>query len=108
MFEIEEERLKVIWEKTKQIVDSDRARSIHPKRNELTDLIKPLEEKRCDQLRNLSERMGIEYESLNDLPSDLLDFIEDEELCSDILAREPEWGSYEELFELVITVLASE
>ena len=104
MFEIEEdERLKAIWEKTKQIVDNDRARSIHPKRNEFTDLIKPLEEKRYDQLRNLSERMGIEYESLNDLPSDLLDFIEDEELCSDILAREPEWGSYEELFELVVT-----
>lgn len=104
MFEIEEEeRLKAIWEKTKQIVDNDRALSIHSKCNEFTDLIKSLKEKRCDRLRNLSERMGIEYESLNDLPSDLLDFIEDEESCSDILAREPEWGSYEELFELVVT-----
>lgn len=104
MFEIEEdERLKALWEKTKQIADNDRARSIHSKRNEFTDLIKSLKEKRCDRLRNLSERMGIEYESLNDLPSDLLDFIEDEESCSDILAREPEWGSYEELFELVVT-----
>lgn len=104
MLEIEEdERLKAIWEKTKQIVDNDRAQSIHPKHNEFTDLCKSLEEKRCDRLRNLSERMGIEYESLNDLPSDLLDFIEDEESCSDILAREPEWGSYEELFELVVT-----
>lgn len=104
MFEIEEdERLKAIWEKTKQIVDNDRARLIHPKRIEFTDLIKSLEEKRCDQLRNLSERMGIEYESLNDMPPDLLEFIEDEESCSDILAREPEWGSYEELFELIVT-----
>lgn len=104
MFEAEEdERLKAIWEKTKQIVDNDRARSIRPKHNEFIGFIKSLEEKRCDQLRNLSERMGIEYESLNDLPSDLLDFIEDEETCSDILAREPEWGSYEELFELVVT-----
>lgn len=104
MFEIEEdERLKAIWEKTKQIVDNDRARSIHSKRNEFTDLIKSLEEKRCDQLRDLSERMGVEYESLNDMPSDLLEFIEDEESCSDILAREPEWGSYEELFELIVT-----
>lgn len=104
MFEIEEdERLKAIWEKTKQIVDNDRAQSIHPKHNEFTDLSKSLEEKRCDRLRNLSERMDIEYESLNDLPSDLLDFIKDEESCSDILAREPEWGSYEELFELVVT-----
>ena len=104
MFEIEEdERLKAIWEKTKQIVDNDRAQSIHPKHNEFTDLCKSLEEKRYDRLRNLSERMNIEYESLNDLPSDLLDFIEDEESCSDILAREPEWGSYEELFELVVT-----
>lgn len=104
MFEIEEdERLKAIWEKTKQIVDNDRARLIHPKCIEFTDLIKSLEEKRCDQLRNLSERMGIEYESLNDMPPDLLEFIEDEESCSDILAREPEWGSYEELFELIVT-----
>lgn len=47
MFEIEEdERLKAIWEKTKQIVDNDRARSIHSKRNEFTDLIKSLKEKR--------------------------------------------------------------
>lgn len=104
MFEMEEdERLKAIWEKTKQIVDNDRARSIHPKHNEFTDLNKSLEEKRCDQLRDLSERMGVEYESLNDMPSDLLEFIEDEESCSDILAREPEWGSYEELFELIVT-----
>ena len=62
-----------------------------------------MEEKRCDQLRDLSERMGVEYESLNDMPPDLLEFIEDEESCSDILAREPEWGSYEELFELIVT-----
>lgn len=96
-------RLELIWEKTKEIVDSNRERRKYPRYSDYQKLLDSLEQIERGRLQALSSMTGAEVDSLEELPPELLEFIEDRARCDAILSSDPEWGSYEELIELIVT-----
>lgn len=104
-FLCDDEKLEMIWAKTKQIIDNNRDDSAEPNPflEMLASVTKEEDKQRRARMERLSDATGLEEYEIEELFFNYAPWLEDEEACQSILDSDETWETYENLVELVAT-----